>query len=55
MKCIFLDVFLNERFVCTLKYKFLACFKLREEDLRRHVEEKRPYLIGKPYKIVFDL
>ena len=55
MKCIFLDVFLNDRFVCTLKYKLLACFKLRAEDLRAYVEEKRPSLIGEPYNIVFDI
>jgi len=55
MKAIFLDIMLNGKFVCTLKYKFLACFAIRDTDLIKFVEDKRPSLIGKPYNIVFDI
>lgn len=54
MKTVFLDIFLHERFVCTLKYKFLPCFTLTVAQLSSFVEKERPSLKGKPYRIVFD-
>jgi len=53
MKAIFLDIMLNGRFICTLKYKYCPLFLINYEDLLKFVEEKRPSLKGKPYRIIF--
>lgn len=55
MKTLFIDVMLRDRFVCTLRYKFLACFPIDLEDREKFVEEKRPSLKGKPYQLFFDV
>ena len=51
MKDLIFDVMLNGRFVCTLKYRFCPLFQITEEELAKFVEEKRPSLKGKNYKI----
>ena len=51
MKYLIFDVMLNERFVCTLKYRFCPLFPITEEELAKFIEEKRPSLKGKNYKI----
>ena len=51
MKELIFDVMLNGRFVCTLKYRFCPLFPITEEALAKFVEEKRPSLKGKNYKI----
>ena len=51
MKDLIFDVMLNGRFVCTLKYRFCPLFSITEEELAKFVEEKRPSLKGKNYKI----
>ena len=51
MKYLIFDVMLNERFVCTLKYRFCPLFTITEEELAKFVVEKRPSLKGKNYKI----
>lgn len=35
MKTLFLDVMLNDRFVCTLKYKFCPLFPIELGDLKK--------------------
>lgn len=47
MKTLFLDVMLNDRFVCTLKYKFCPLFPIELGDLMKFIESKRPSLKGK--------
>lgn len=42
MKTLFLDVMLNDRFVCTLKYKFCPLFPIELGDLKKFIESKRP-------------
>lgn len=51
MKELIFDVMLNGRFICTLKYRFCPLFPITEEELAKFVEEKRPSLKGKNYKI----
>ena len=51
MKELIFDVMLNGRFVCTLKYRFCPLFPTMEEELAKFVEDKRPSLKGKNYKI----
>ena len=51
MKELIFDVMLNGRFVCTLKYRFCPLFPITVEELEKFVEEKRPSLKGKNYKI----
>jgi hypothetical protein len=53
MKTLFLDVMLNDRFVCTLKYKFCPLFPIELDDLKKFIESKRPSLKGKDYRIAF--
>lgn len=53
MKTLFLDVMLNDRFVCTLKYKFCPLFPIELDDLKKFIESKRPSLNGKDYRIAF--
>lgn len=49
MKTLFLDVMLNDRFVCTLKYKFCPLFPIELDDLKKFIESKRPSLKGKDF------
>lgn len=51
MKELIFDVMLNGRFVCTLKYRYCPLFPITEGELAKFVEEKRPSLKGKNYKI----
>lgn len=44
---------LNERFICTLKYKFCPLFPIELDDLKKFFESKRPSLKGKDYNIAF--
>lgn len=52
-KALFLDIMLNDRFVCTLKYMYCPLFAIRYEELLRFVRNKRPSLKGKPFRIMF--
>ena len=52
-KALFLDIMLNNRFVCTLKYMYCPLFAIRYEELLRFVLNKRPSLKGKPFRIMF--
>lgn len=53
MKTIFLDIMLNDRFVCTMKYRYCPLFPIVYEELVAFVENKRPSLKGKDYRIAF--
>lgn len=53
MKVLFLDIMLNGRFVCTLKYKYCPLFLINYVDLEKFVLSKRPSLRGKPFEIMF--
>ena len=52
-KALFLDIMLNNRFVCTLKYMYCPLFVIRKEELLKFVLDKRPSLKGKPFRIMF--
>lgn len=52
-KALFLDIMLNNRFVCTLKYMYCLFFAIRYEALIKYVLDKRPSLKGKPFRIMF--
>lgn len=52
-KALFLDIMLNNRFVCTLKYMYCPLFVIRYEELLKFVLVKRPSLKGKPFRIMF--
>lgn len=52
-KALFLDIMLNDRFVCTLKYMYCPLFAIRYEALLKFVLDKRPSLKGKPFRIMF--
>lgn len=54
MKKIKFDVMLGDRWQCTLTYEYCPLFPLDEQDLRKFIEEQRPTLKNKPYKI-FEL
>lgn len=62
MKTILIDIMLNSRFVCQMKYikrgfPVMIDGDVKEahdiDDIKRYVEEKRPSLKGKPYIINF--
>ena len=53
MKALFLDIMLNGRFICTLKYKYCPLFAIDYNELLKFVEQKRPSLKGKQYRIMF--
>ena len=53
MKTFVFDIMLNERFICTLKYKYCALFPIDFEDLEKFVLQKRPPLKGKDFRIAF--
>lgn len=44
-KALFLDIMLNNRFVCTLKYMYCPLFAIRYEELIKFVLNKRPSLL----------
>lgn len=52
-KALFVDIMLNDRFVCTLKYMYNSLFVIRKEELLKFVLDKRPSLKGKPFRIMF--
>ncbi len=52
-KALFLDIMLNNRFVCTLKYMYYPLFAIEYEELIKFVLDKRPSLKGKPFRIMF--
>ena len=52
-KALFLDIMLNDGFVCTLKYMYCPLFAIRYEELIKFVLDKRPTLKGKPFRIKF--
>ena len=52
-KALFLDIMLNGRFVCTLKYIYCPLFMIDYNDLIKFVLDKRPCLKGKPFRIMF--
>ena len=43
-KALFVDIMLNDRFVCTLKYMYNPLFVIRKEELLKFVLDKRPSL-----------
>mgnify|MGYP006874329338 FL=1 len=51
MREIRFDVMLGGRWQCTLTYRYCPLFPLDIEDIRRFIEEQRPTLKNKPYKI----
>ena len=52
-KALFLDIMLNDRFVCTLKYMYCPLFAIKYEALIKFILDKRPSLKGKPFRIMF--
>lgn len=50
---LFLDIMLNDRFVCTLKYMYCPLFVIEYKSLIKFVLDKRPSLKGKPFRIMF--
>lgn len=44
MKIFVFDVMLNERFICTLKYKYNSIFPIDLEELKEFILNKRPTL-----------
>lgn len=52
-KALFLDIMLNDRYVCTLKYMYFQLFVIEYEALIKFVLDKRPSLKGKPFRIMF--
>lgn len=42
-KALFLDIMLNDRFVCTLKYMYCPLFVIEYEALIKFVLDKRPF------------
>ena len=53
MKALFLDIMLDGKFICTLKYKYCPLFTIDYNELLKFVEQKRQALKGKPYRIMF--
>lgn len=53
MKTLIFDIMLNDRFVCTMRYKFCPLFPIVYEELIAFIETKRPSLRGKDYRIAF--
>jgi len=51
---IFVDVMMDDRFLFTMKYKWLACFKFDIKDVKRKVLERRPSLEGKPLRLFLN-
>lgn len=51
MRSIIFDVFLDDRFVCTMKYKYDEYYGLSEWVLREYVVSRLPTLKGKDFTI----
>lgn len=54
MRSLYIDVMLNERFVCTLRYRYNPLFVIDGDDLKKFVLSKRPTLKNKPFRILFQ-
>jgi hypothetical protein len=63
VKKLVFDIMLNGRFVCTLRMPItfdvvddideMGGVTIRSDKLQQYIEEKRPNLVGKDYKICF--
>jgi len=52
MITIYLDIMLGSYFYCQLPYKFCPAFVIQEKELVEYVEQQRPTLKGKDYRII---
>ena len=54
MKTVYLDVFVNDRFVCQLPYKYHPILPLEEEEVVKYIISKRPTLRNKKINVSFS-
>lgn len=47
------DVMLNDRYVCTMRYRHLSAFAITEKEIVDYVISQRPSLKDKPFIIAF--
>ena len=47
------DVMLNDRYVCTMRYRHLPVFAITEKEIVDYVISQRPSLKNKPFIIAF--
>lgn len=47
------DVMLNDRYVCTMRYRHLPVFAITEKEIVDYVISQRPSLKNKPFTIAF--
>lgn len=47
------DVMLNDRYVCTMRYRHLPVFAISEKEIVDYVISQRPSLKNKPFTITF--
>ena len=55
MKTVYLDIMLEGRFYCQLRYEYCPLFPVEERTIKDYVLSKRPSLKGKDFIINFSL
>ena len=55
MKTVYLDIMLDGRFYCQLRYEYCPLFPVEERAIKDYVLSKRPSLKGKDFIINFSL
>ena len=53
-KVLFYDIMLGDRFLCTMRHKYLECFGVDLEKVIGEIFERRPSLRGKCFTIATD-
>lgn len=51
MKTMKIEIYVNDRFRGSLRYKYLPCMPPKEEEIKEEVERRLPFLKWMKYKI----
>lgn len=54
LKIIYLDIMIKDRFITQIPYPYCPLFPIDSEELRSFIEDKRPSLKNKDFRIEFS-
>ena len=54
LKIIYLDIMIKDRFITQIPYPYCPLFPIDLEELRSFIEDKRPSLKNKDFRIEFS-
>ena len=54
LKSLYLDIMIKDRFITQIPYPYCPLFPIDSEELRSFIEDKRPSLKNKDFRIEFS-